>query len=453
MARPTQTEQSQQEPAVDTATLRRAIGGAALGNMMEWYDYGVYAYVATTIGKVFFAGQTGALLQSFGVFALSFVLRPVGGIVFGHIGDRVGRQTALSLTIIMMAIGTFLIGVLPGYASIGIWAPIGLIVLRLIQGFSTGGEYAGAATFMAEYAPNRRRGFAGSFLPVGTLLGYSMGAAFVAALTLALPQSAMLSWGWRLPFLVGLPLGLVGLYLRLKLEDTPVYTELQGQHGTSKLPLRDVGTKERGPALLFVGVVVLLMISDYVLLSYLPTYMENVLHTSSSIALFILVGVMLVMMATVTFVGRLSDRFGRKPMLAASTICFILFSWPAFWLIQRGDLLPVVIGVLALGMFLNLFLGTEPATLPAIFSTQTRYAGFGISYNIAVAAFGGTAPLIVTALVNATGNPYMPAFYMIAAGLISLGPILIMAETARTSLRGKGRPKAVGKPSLELISE
>ena len=435
-------------PEVTPSTLRRAIGASAVGNVMEWYDYGVYSYAAVTIGRVFFPSHstTAALLSSFGVLAVSFVVRPFGGLFFGPLGDRIGRQRVLATTIIMMACATFSIGVLPSYAQVGIWAPILLVLARMVQGFSTGGEYGGAATFMSEYAPDRRRGFLTSFLEFGTLAGYALGAGLITILTVTLPRTSMESWGWRVPFLIALPLGLIGLYLRLKLEDTPVFTDLRNSGNVSRSPLRETVGRNWRAILSLIGVVILLNVADYTLLTYMPSYLSDVLNIGAATSLFLIIGVMVLMMVAITGVGALSDRIGRKPVLITSAVCFLLFSYPAFWLIARGELVSTIAGMLMLGAFLVLYLGTEPSTLPAIFPAPYRYGGFAIGYNISTALFGGTAPLVITYLISVTGNDYMPAFYLMAAALVSIGPILSIPETARMSIRGIARPGTTPVP-------
>src|SRR5215217_8025605 len=208
--------------------LRRAIAASAIGNATEWFDYGIYAYGVTYISAALFPGSTEeATLFALATFAISFLVRPFGGLFWGPLGDRVGRKAVLALTILLMASATLCVGLIPSYDSIGFWAPVLLIVLRMIQGFSTGGEYGGAATFMAEYAPDRRRGFCGSFLEFGTLAGFTLGAVLVLLTETIVGPDAMAAWGWRLPFLIAAPLGLVGLYLRTKLEDTPCFRELE----------------------------------------------------------------------------------------------------------------------------------------------------------------------------------------------------------------------------------
>jgi MFS transporter, MHS family, proline/betaine transporter len=424
--------------------LRRAILASALGNATEWYDYGVYSYLAPIIGVVIFNSHDPAsgLLYSFLALAISFVIRPVGGIVLGPLGDRIGRQRVLVATILIMSLATFALGLLPAYAAIGIWSPVLLVLIRLVQGFSTGGEYGGAATFMAEYAPPRRRGFWCSWLEFGTLGGYSVGAGLVTLLTFLLPHQAMLSWGWRVPFLLALPLGITGLYLRYRLDEPPCFKELEanGELSRSRLPVLDAIRHAWRPILLCIGIVILLNVSDYTILSYLPSYFSQVLRINDTVSLLVVVATQIAMMAIITQVGALSDRIGRKPILIAVAVGFIVLSYPAFWVIGHGGLAGVVIGMLALGLLLVLFLGTEPATLPALFPAPYRYGGFAIGYNISTALFGGTAPSVITLLISLSHNTLVPAYYLMGAAVISLVPILLMPETARVSIRGTGVP-------------
>lgn len=430
---------SKQTPSViKKATLRRAIAAAALGNCMEWFDFGVYGYLAVTIGRIFFPSHnpTTELLAAFGGFAVAFVIRPFGGIFFGPLGDRIGRQRVLAITIILMAASTFMIGVLPSYAQIGIWAPILLMLARLVQGFSTGGEYGGAATFMAEYAPDDQRGYLCSWLEFGTLGGVSLGAILVTLVTFGLTPEAMNAWGWRIPFLCAGPLGMIGLYLRLKLEETPDFQGLQEAGEVADSPLREALATEWRQLLKCVGIVILLNVADYTFLTYMPSYLNTALGIGEQRGRVILIGIMLAMMLVITPIGALSDRIGRKPILVASALGFIVLGWPAFWLMSQGSLFLVTLGLAIPGLLLVMLLGTLPATLPAMFSTRTRYGGFAVSYNISTSLFGGTAPLAITWLVVMTGNDYMPAFYLIAAGVIAFIPILALRETARRRLRG-----------------
>jgi MFS transporter, MHS family, proline/betaine transporter len=423
---------------IEKATLRRAIAAAALGNCMEWFDFGVYGYLAVSIGHIFFPSHnpTTELLSAFGGFAVAFLIRPFGGLFFGPLGDRIGRQRVLAVTIILMAVSTFMIGVLPGYAQIGIWAPILLILARLVQGFSTGGEYGGAATFMAEYAPDNQRGYLCSWLEFGTLGGFSLGAILVTLATFGLSPEAMNSWGWRIPFLCAGPLGMIGLYLRLKLEETPDFQGLQDAGEVAASPLREAIATEWRQLLKCIGIVILLNVADYTFLTYMPSYLNTALGIGEQSGRVTLIGVMLVMMLVITPIGALSDRIGRKPILITAALGFVLFAWPAFWLMSQGNMLLVTLGLAIPGLLLVMLLGTLPATLPAMFSTRTRYGGFAVSYNVSTSVFGGTAPLAITWLVAMTGNDYMPAFYLIAAGVIAFLPIVALRESARRRLRG-----------------
>jgi MHS family proline/betaine transporter-like MFS transporter len=438
-----------QTPAViDKATLRRAIAAAALGNCMEWFDFGVYGYLAVIIGHIFFPSHSPAteLLSAFGGFAVAFLIRPFGGIFFGPLGDRIGRQRVLAVTIIMMAASTFIIGVLPGYAQIGFWAPLLLILARLLQGFSTGGEYGGAATFMAEYAPDAQRGYLCSWLEFGTLGGFSLGAALVTLTTFALSNEAMNSWGWRIPFLCAGPLGLIGLYLRLKLEETPHFQGLRAAGEVANAPLREALGDEWLQLLKCIGIVILLNVADYTFLTYMPSYLNTALGIGEQEGRVMLIGIMCAMMLVITPIGALSDRVGRKPILIAATVGFILLAWPAFWMMGQSNVVLVTIGLAIPGLLLVMLLGTLPATLPAMFSTRTRYGGFAVSYNVSTSLFGGTAPLVITWLVDATGNDYMPAFYLIAAGAVAFIPMLALRETARRGLRGSVTAGVVVSP-------
>jgi len=322
---------------VEPATVRRAIGASAMGNMTEWFDYGVYAYAATYITIVFFpeAGTVATLL----VFAVSFVFRPLGGLVLGPLGDRLGRRRVLAMTIVLMGASTFLVGVLPSYDSIGVWAPVLLIILRVVQGFSAGGEYGGAATFMAEYAPDRRRGFLGSFLEFGTLAGFTLAAAIVLVCELLIGRAGMEDWGWRVPFLIAGPLGLVGLFLRSKLEDTPVFRELEEEQDTEEAAtsaLKSAFTTYWRQLLALAGLVIALNVCNYTLIAYMPTYLEAKIGLSSREALLLLIVGQLVMMALIPFAGGLSDRLGRKPMWWISLGGLFVAAVPAYLMMAQG---------------------------------------------------------------------------------------------------------------------
>ncbi|MFJ4716808.1 glycine betaine/L-proline transporter ProP [Streptomyces sp. NPDC088785] len=444
---------------VEKPLLKRAVSASALGNCMEWFDFGVYSYLAATIGKVFFPGASpGAqLISSFATFAAAFVVRPLGGLVFGPLGDRVGRQKVLATTMIMMAAGTFSIGLIPSYATIGIAAPILLLLARMVQGFSTGGEYGGATTFVAEYSPDRRRGFLSSWLDFGTFVGYALGSALVTVLNMALSDDQMLSWGWRLPFLIAGPLGVMGLYMRLKLEESPAFQQQLDEHEKT-LAQDSVGSEFKTivrehwrPLLICMGLVLLYNVTNYMVTGYLPTYQTETLDRSSNSAdVLVLIGMVWIVIL-ITFLGRLSDHIGRRPLYAGSAAAMIVLAIPAFLLIKAHGTWPPVFGVLILSTLLACFAAPSAATLPALFPTAVRYAAMGIGFNFAVAAFGGTTPLVTEALVNVTGDKLMPAYYLMLAGVIGLVTVKFLPESAQLPLNGSQPMVASTEEQKELI--
>nr|WP_316760183.1 glycine betaine/L-proline transporter ProP [Streptomyces sp. NEAU-HV9] len=437
---------SSEVTVTDPALVKRAVKAAALGNAMEWFDFGVYSYIAVTLGKVFFpsGNPTAQLLSTFGAFAAAFLVRPLGGMVFGPLGDRVGRQKVLALTMIMMAAGTFAIGLIPSYATIGVGAPLLLLAARLVQGFSTGGEYAGASTFIAEYAPDKKRGFFGSWLEFGTLAGYIGGAGLVTLMTTLLSSEDLVSWGWRIPFLIAGPMGIVGLYLRMRLEETPAFAaEVEkAESSRPKVPLRDMVAGQWKALLLCMALVLVFNVTDYMLLSYMPSYLTSELKYDETHGLLVVLGVMTLMMIVQPFAGALTDRMGRRPVIAAGCAGFLFLSIPALLLIRQGSLLAVALGMGALGLLLVCFTAAMPAALPALFPTRVRYGSLSIGFNVSVSLFGGTTPLVVTALIGATGNMMMPAYYMMASAVIGGVGVWFMTESA-------GRPLPGSAPAVE----
>nr|WP_229667190.1 MFS transporter [Sphingopyxis bauzanensis] len=426
----------QPAPFAKPSPLNRAVGASALGNAVEWFDYGIYAYGVTYISAALFPGDTEeAVLFALATFAISFLVRPLGGLFWGPLGDRIGRKSVLAMTILLMAAATFAVGLIPSYDSIGFWAPTILIILRMLQGFSTGGEYGGAATFMAEYAPDDRRGFYGSFLEFGTLAGFSFGAALMLGYSLHLGDEAMHEWGWRIPFLIAGPVGLVGMYLRSKLEDTPVFREEMASADRRKPPGIAAMMREYWRPLLVVGgLVVALNVVNYSLLSYMPTYLQRRIGLSNEEALIVPIIGMLFMMIFLPFAGALSDRIGRRPMWRWSLIGLLIFVVPLYMLIGTG-FAGAVAGFLLLGLLYVPQLATISATFPAMFPTAVRFAGFAIAYNISTSIFGGTAPMIGSGLISLTGDPLMPAYYMMIACVVGLIALRFMPETAGKSLR------------------
>ncbi|MEE4544465.1 MFS transporter [Streptomyces sp. V4-01] len=436
----------------DLPKVRLAVGAAALGNTMEWFDFGVYAYLAGTLGKVFFPSGSSStqVVSTFATFAAAFLVRPLGGLVFGPLGDRIGRQKVLAVTMIMMAASTLAVGLLPTYAAVGLLAPLLLLLCRLVQGFSTGGEYAGATTYIAEYAPDRRRGFLGSWLDFGTFVGYSLGSGLVTVLTLTTGADGLERWAWRIPFLVAGPLGVIGLYMRLKLEDTPAFKDEVAQAARAEAGggpveearqsgggrLKEIFTGHWQAILICMGLVLLYNVTNYMVTSYLPTYMTSTLDFGDTTAQVLVLATMLLVVLTITLVGRTSDRWGRRPVFMSGSIALIALSVPAFLLIRQGGIALPAVGCAILGLLLVTFAGTSAATLPALFPTRIRYGALSIAFNISVSLFGGTTPLFASALVDLTGDDMVPAYYLMVAGLVGFVSTLFLHETAGRPLSG-----------------
>ncbi|MCB0948753.1 MAG: MFS transporter [Mycobacterium sp.] len=454
MSSPGQSASQTEEPA--PGVLKKAIAASAIGNATEWFDYGLYAYGVSYISAAIFPGDTeSATLLALMTFAVSFLVRPLGGFVWGPLGDRLGRRQILAITIVLMAGATFCVGLVPSYDSIGFWAPALMVLLRMIQGFSTGGEYGGAATFMAEYAPARRRGFLGSFLEFGTLAGFSAGALLMLGFSLVLSDDQMGSWGWRVPFLIAAPLGIVGIYLRTKLEETPVFQELEASGREEEnigSEFRDLITRYWAPILKLGGLVVALNVVNYTLLSYMPTYLEQSIGLSSDMSLVVPIIGMLSMMFFLPLAGRMSDRVGRKPLWWVSLIGLFIAVVPMFLLMSTG-VVGAIIGFAVLGLLYVPQLATISAMFPAMFPTQVRYAGFAIAYNVSTSIFGGTAPAVNEWLVTESGNNLWPAFYMMVAVAIGAIALSRTPETTRCPINGTeipGTPEAPPQLDYEL---
>jgi MHS family proline/betaine transporter-like MFS transporter len=421
------------EPSV----IRRAIGAAAIGNITEWYDFGVYAYFEPTIKKVFFSGlgDTAGTIATFGLFAVAFLVRPFGGMFFGPLADRIGRNKVLATTMLLMAGGTFAIGCIPSHDSIGVLAPLLLLVARLVQGFSTGGEYGNAMTFIAEYAPDRRRGFFGSWLEFGTFTGYILGAIIVTVADATLSEDQLLAWGWRLPFFVALPLGIVGVYLRTRLADTPAFDRLEKDAQEREKQHRTAGELKKlvglWPFLLVcMGLVLAWNVTNYMLTSYMPTYVTDTMPSmqggssvSSTTSQYLQIAVMAVALVTIPLLGLLSDRVGRKPIAWVGSVGLVVLALPMILLIRAQTGVTIFLGLL-----LICFSATMPSTLPSLFPTKVRGAGLSVSFNVSVSAFAGTTSVVVGALVGATGDLNWPAYYLIAAGLIGCVSVYFLQE-------------------------
>ena len=412
--------------------LRQVISGASIGNAVEWYDFAIYGFLATFIAANFFpaGNETAALLNTFAIFAAAFVMRPLGGLVFGPLGDRIGRQRVLAIVTLLMAGSTLAMGLLPTYDAIGVGAPLMLLFLRCLQGFSAGGEYGGGACYLAEFASDRRRGLTVTFIAWSGVVGFLLGSVTVTLLQTLLGDAAMDAYGWRIPFLIAGPLGLVGLYIRLKLTDTPAFEQLAASDDVAASPLREALRTAWRPILQVIGIMIMFNVGYYVVFTYLPTYFIKALHFSKTTAFVSITVACVVAIVLILPLAALSDRIGRRPLLIAGTSAFAVLAYPLFLLLNSGSVAAAIAAHALLAAVESTYISVAVATAIELFATRVRYSGFSIGYNLCVAAFGGTTPYMVAWLTGSTGNNLAPAFYVIVAAVVSLATVLTLRESA-----------------------
>ena len=408
-------------------TARQSVVAATIGNVLEWYDFAIYAYAATTIGKKFFPGadEVASMLAVFATFGVGFVIRPVGGIVIGRIGDRKGRKAALLLTILLMALGTVGIGVLPDHQAIGSLAPTLLVACRLLQGLAAGGEWGSSTAFIVEWAPAGRRGFFGSLQQAGVSGGLLLGSVTTALLNIFLTPGQLASWGWRIPFVAGALLVPVGLYMRRNIEEPPALDGLRALPSDNSVR---TGLRRATKAC---GFTALWTVAYYMMLSYMPTFTQQFAGLSASQALGSNAFGLVILIASTPVFGALSDKIGRKPLLLISCISFILFSYPLFLiLVSKATLTAVILVQMAFSLMIALFSGPGPAAIAEIFPPSNRATWMSAGYSMAVAMFGGFAPYIASRLIGFTGSPLAPTLYLIAAACVSAIVTAGLRETA-----------------------
>jgi MHS family proline/betaine transporter-like MFS transporter len=424
-------------PPAALAARRRAIVAGAIGNAVEWYDFAIYGMLAAVFAGLFFpsGNETAQLLAAFALFGVGFVMRPLGAVVFGHFGDRIGRRNALAWAVVLMSVATLGIGLLPTYPQVGMLAPILLCLARLLQGFSAGGEWGGGVSFLVEHAPPGRRGFYGSWQQVSVACGFLAGSAVSALVSAVLTPEDLTSWGWRIPFLVGGVLGAVGLYLRLRLEETPAFEDAREAGRATRSPLREVLATCRPQIAVGFLFPAAWNAGYYVILTYMPTFIARSLGYSVSEALLASMVCLGTFAVLLPFLGALSDRVGRRPLLLGATIGFVVLSYPLFLLMLNGGYTGVLLAQVALATVVAVFSGPGPAAMAEMFPTAVRYSGLSLGYNFSSVVFGGTAPFIATWLIATAGSPLAPAFYVMALALITLGVVLRMPETAHRCLR------------------
>jgi metabolite-proton symporter len=427
-------DSSAREDTVRTSDIRQVLGASFIGTAIEWYDFFIYGTAATLVfGQLFFSpdfSPLAATLSSVATFAVGFVARPFGGIIFGHFGDKLGRKAMLVLTLNMMGVATFLVGVLPTFESIGLLAPILLVLLRVVQGLGVGGEWGGAALMAVEYAPENRRGYYGSWPQMGVPAGLLLATGVFGAVSF-LPNEQFLSWGWRIPFLLSIILIGVGLFVRLRLLETPSFSEVQESHTEAQTPIMDVFRNYPKNVLLAIGVRVASDGGFYVFTVFILDYATRTLGLPRST---ILLGVMLgsaIELFTLPVSGVISDRIGRRPVYLAGTVLLLIIAYPYFLMIETGSTILVVLAsVIALSIAHASVYGPMSAYFAELFSTRVRYSGVSIGYQLASIIGGGAGPLISIYLVGATGGEFWPVVaWMVLLCIITLVSVLVAAET------------------------
>ncbi|GGE11546.1 MFS transporter [Marinithermofilum abyssi] len=417
----------------------RALIASLAGTAIEWYDFFLYGIAAALVfSKIFF--PTGmdpfiALLLSYATFGIPFFIRPLGGLVFSHIGDRIGRKKTLIYTLMLMGIATVLIGLLPGYETIGIAAPILLTLLRVVQGIGIGGEWGGAVLLAVEYSSNRRRGFFGSVPQMGVPLGLLLGTLAMTLVSL-MPEKLFLSWGWRIPFILSFVLVVVGLWIRKGIDETPAFQKNLKQGNISRVPLLDTFRHHWKSVLLSTGMKVVETAPFYIFSTYIISYATAEQGYSNSIVLNAITLATFVSCLMIPLMGILSDRIGRKPVYIGGTVGIILVAFPYFYLVETKSTLLFTLGsVLALGIIWSAVTGVLGTLYSEVFSTRVRYTGVTLGYQLGAALAGGTAPMIAAALVRQAGGVWTPlAFYLIITGAISLLSIWVIKETRGSEL-------------------
>jgi len=415
---------------------RRVIFAGAIGSVVEYYDFGVYGYTATTLAVLFFpsSSPTASLLATLAVFAVAFFARPVGSVLFGHIGDRHGRKPALALSVIVMALATFAIGLLPTHASIGIAAPVLLVVARLLQGLSAGGEISGAASFLAEAAPENRRGLMTSATQVGSVLGLLSASAMIVLMDALLTPEQFLAFGWRIPFLLGLPTGLLGLYVRKRLEDTVAFRRIERRGEVVSLPTVELFRSHTAAMLKGIGLTAANFAGYYMVFVYLSIYLHTTGTLTRAQANWSTTVTLIVAALSLPLFGLLSDRIGRKWVIGGSALGFLLLTLPMFIVMQGERLAPIVGAQIVLGLCEAAVLGAIWGALTELFPTRVRYSGVGIAFNVAGVLVGGSAPYIATWLIQRTGDNSSPAWFLMGVSAITLLTLLTVPETARRKM-------------------
>jgi MFS transporter, MHS family, proline/betaine transporter len=416
---------------MNSAHIRRVTAAGMIGNVLEWYDFAIYGYFATQIGRNFFPHEDAVaqLLSAFGVFAIGYLMRPIGGVIVGHIGDRLGRRAALTFSVAAMAIPTFLMGLLPGYHTIGLLAPIGLTLLRVVQGLSVGGEYTSSMVFLVEHAPEGRRGLMGALAASGSALGMLLGSAVGAAFAATMSTAALDAWGWRIPFLLGLVVGIAGYMLRRYVLEAGVAQKRK------RAPIFETLQDHWRVVAGFAGLSVYTAVTFYVGFVYLVSWLQTADGIPPSRALEINTFSMVMSLPVVIVSGWLSDRIGRKPLMLLASAGGLIGALPLFWLMNHPSELLAQLGQLGLILVIGVYYGSLPAVLVEAAPAAVRCTAVALGYNLCYGLFGGLSPLVATWLVQRTGDEIAPAFLIMASAAVTLVTLFWFRETYRASFR------------------
>jgi MFS transporter, MHS family, proline/betaine transporter len=414
----------------------RLLASGVVGNLLEWYDFALYGTLAPVTARLFFPATdpVASLIDTYAVFALGFLVRPLGGLMFGLVGDRVGRQPSMVLSVVMMAIPTFCMGLLPTYADAGVAAPLALVLLRVVQGLSVGGEFSGSIILLVESAPPHRRGLYGSIANFGAMIGGVLGGGIGWLITAWLPEAELHAWGWRLPFLTGIAVGAFGLWLRRGVPESPTYARLASAGQLPRRPLRQALIGDGRRMVLAAGLNWAVSAGYYLAFVWLTSDLTMVAGLPYHRALGIgTLGLLVGLLATPVF-GHLSDRYGRRPVLAGSALATALLAVPLVMLAGQGGVAAAIVAQLGLALMVAAFLGPLPAVFVSLFGPASRCTALALSYNLALALFGGTAPLIATLLLRLSGWTPAPGLYLAATALLCLALVRHLPKTEPASL-------------------
>lgn len=418
--------------------MRRILIASLVGSSIEWFDYFLYGTVSALVfNQLFFVNEdpTIGLLLSYASFALAFFIRPFGGVIFSHIGDRIGRKKTLVLTLSLMGVATFGMGLLPTYQAVGIWAPILLITLRLVQGLGIGGEWGGALLLAVEYAPAEKRGLFGAIPQMGVTIGMLLGTVALSIMTL-LPENAFMTWGWRIPFIFSALLVFFGLWIRKGIDETPSFKKVKESGEVPKLPIVETLKNYWREVLIAVGAKVVETAPFYIFSTFVVSYATANLGFSRTATLTAVMIATIITTILIPIMGNLSDKLGRKKLFIGGTIGMALFAFPYFWLLQQKSVLLLIVAtVIGLGVIWAPITAVLGTMFSEIFDAKIRYTGITLGYQIGAALAGGTAPLVATALLNRFNNSYVPvALYIIFASVLSLAAIWAVKDRSNQKL-------------------